>query len=68
MSDSENEEVENIDFELVSAVKCNRFLFDKKEKMYANVSLKKDVWALIGKSLSCPVNGKFISNIINNLE
>lgn len=55
---SDNEE--DVDLQLVTIVRNNRFLYDKTDKMYANVSLKNRVWTRIGSSLSTPIEGKLI--------
>lgn len=62
MSDTESlfeEDNVNIDRELIAVVRANQFLYDKTEKLYANVSVKTEAWTQIGASLTHPLEGKF---------
>ncbi|CAL1681085.1 unnamed protein product [Lasius platythorax] len=60
MSDTESlfeEDDVSIDRELITVVRTNRFLYDKTEKLYANVSVKTEAWTQIGASLTHPLEG-----------
>ncbi|KMQ83095.1 hypothetical protein RF55_20942, partial [Lasius niger] len=47
----------SIDRELIAVVRANRFLYDKTEKLYANVNVKTEAWTQIGASLTHPLEG-----------
>ena len=64
MSDTESVfEEDSTDQELIAVVRVNRFLYDKTEKLYANVEVKTNAWAQISASLTNPLEGKFILDI-----
>ncbi|KYQ46187.1 hypothetical protein ALC60_14821 [Trachymyrmex zeteki] len=46
-----------INRELIAVVRCNRFLYDKTEKLYANANVKTEAWRQIGASLTHPLEG-----------
>ncbi|XP_077271273.1 uncharacterized protein LOC143904724 [Temnothorax americanus] len=45
------------DKELIAVVRVNRFLYDKTEKLYANVNVKTAAWIQVGASLTHPLEG-----------